>query len=576
MQLRDYQQACIDSLWRFWRERPGENPLTVLPTGAGKTVIASKAIQGVQEASGGKANILFLAHRQELITQTEEKLRTVWPDAPTGVYAASVGRKEFAPITIASRDTLVRALNKCPPFHLAIIDEAHNISPKEESSYQKIVRTLKAKHDRVNFWGLTATPFRTGSGLIYGGEDSLFSDVAFRISLIELIKRGYLAPVRAKRIHGGIIDTRGIKTVAGDFSNKELAARAEDIKLVNAALDDWCELAADRHVSLFFCVSVKHARLVSDALYLRGYKCPLIHGGTPKQQRDAVFAAARARMIDGIVNVGVATEGTDIPAVDCIVMLRPTQSLGLYIQMVGRGMRLCEDKSDCLLLDYGGCIDRFGPIDIAAPPVRRNKNKVRTKVCPICNEVLSVFARKCHSCGAVFEPPAVKDCPACGTANPVSAKECMACGKLFVDHYVKAAEGAVLSIDLKTEIRHEYVYLIKAKAKVSKNNNPYLLVTFIYGVGSSAHLSLMIGYPGLAGKKAETIWRKLSNPTVPVPKSVEEAEALAQSGFKKGVWITLEIRGNQKSVIAVNLEKPKEEAEVQNELNIRTNPAATN
>ncbi len=200
MKLRYYQRNAIDALHDWFDSRPvGEHPLLSLPTAAGKTIIFSHFIKEVL-AKDPNARFLVLAHRKELVSQAEIKLKTVWSGAPTGVLAAGMKRFEHdAQILIASRDTLAspKRLEKVGGFDYMIIDEAHNISPDSFTRYKKIINILSAIKP-MKVMGCTATPYRMGQGYIYGDrKDHFFKDIAYSVSIPELIETGYLSRLSA-------------------------------------------------------------------------------------------------------------------------------------------------------------------------------------------------------------------------------------------------------------------------------------------------------------------------------------------------------------------------------------------
>lgn len=525
MELRPYQRAAIDALFAWWEidKRQGENPLIVAPTGAGKTIIFATLIQEILTRWRG-TRILVLAKNIELVEQAESKLCAVWPAAPVGVYCAGAGRREIDQVTIASRDSIVGALDDAGAFDLVFIDEAHGVAPGENTRYRKIIADLKRANPSLHVIGFTATPFRTGQGYIYGDDDRhLFAGVAYEIKIRQLIADGYLAPVTAKAVESGVIDTDGIRTTAGDFNRKELDDRASDLDVVAAAVREWYRLAysAGRRATLFFCVSVAHAELVSWTVWKEfGIRVPVVTGETPKAEREDILTAFAAGRLAGVANVAVLTEGFDAPVTDCVTLLRPTKSLGLYLQMVGRGLRLAPKKENCLVLDFGECIDRFGPID-TAQPAKRSKSEKRSKTCPECSEVVSFFARKCPACGFEFQARPVKICDECGAENAPSAARCIGCDHVFARHGRRATNGGILSTE--TRIESFEITEMSATAEKSKRGNVYLRVRYASGLFQSFYRNLMIGMDGYAGRKAIGEWASMTVPGTPVPPTANAA-----------------------------------------------------
>jgi DNA repair protein RadD len=504
MQARPYQNAAVQSLFDWWAAgRAGEWPCVVLPTAAGKTVIFSMLLKRLFDEYPNVTAII-LAHRKELIEQAEAKLKSVWPTAPVGVYAASLGRKESsARILIAARDTIANKLDHIGQRTFVIIDESHNINQKDEGRYRKILAELKARYPHLVVIGFTATPFRLGQGRIYG-KGKLFADVCFKIGMQDLIKDGYLAPLISAAVGAGEIDTTGIRTVGGDFDEHQLAEVATADALVTAALNDWKSKAFDtgRAATVFFCVSRLHAQIVSEKLAQMGIDCPFVTGETPDAERAALLAGFARGDFPAISNVGILTEGWDCPRCDCIALLRPTQSAALYVQMVGRGLRLSEGKADCLVLDYGGNIKRLGPVDqadIAEPKGGKKPNK-KTGPCQVCNREL------CKTCGT-WDTDATGVYAwhnGCGHHNATGAKQCEACGQPFINHDTKAAAGGIISTERVIEVFD--VEEVTCRVATSREGKRYLRVAYQVSLFETFYKNIMLGYPGYAGQKA---WKEI-------------------------------------------------------------------
>ncbi|NLE59575.1 MAG: DNA helicase, partial [Planctomycetes bacterium] len=240
--------------------------------------------------------------------------------------------------------------------------------------YQTFVADAKVVNPHVRLIGLTATPYRMKSGMLCG-PDNLLNDVCFEVGVKELIAQGYLCPLRTKAGRRKV-DTSGLHVRAGEFVGSEVEDLMDTDELVGAACREIIELAADRRAVLIFAASVAHADHVKTTLErLTGEECGLVTGDTATPERDGLIARFKgerlatnlfgdtAPPLKYLVNINVLTTGFDAPNVDCVVLLRPTASPGLYYQCVGRGFRLHPDKADCLVLDYGGNILRHGPVD---------------------------------------------------------------------------------------------------------------------------------------------------------------------------------------------------------------------
>ena len=523
MELRPYQAAAIDSLYRWWQSRSGY-PLIELPTGAGKTVVFCELIKRLF-SDCPDLMVLVLAHRKELLTQAAQKMIAVWPEAPIGTFCAGLNARQIAPITIASRGTLANCVDAFPRIDLVVVDECHNVSPDDETQYRGIINRLKTKNPSLMVIGFTATPYRRKQGKIYGsGDQHLFAGIAYRAPIRELIDQGYLCPVVSPRLSSDhSLDTSSIKITAGDYNVGQMEKVALQEDLIRQALDDWQQHAKDRQATVFFCVSIAHAEAVSDALRERGIIAPVIHGNTsrtPSFVRERHLKDFDEGRLNHLCNVGVLTEGWDCPRLDCIVLLRATRSVGLYLQIVGRGLRKHPNKTNTLVLDFGGNIDRFGPIDEAKPVTRRKKID-RTKDCPKCGTILGVLARTCPNCFEVFQLPPMKTCKKCQAKVPTSTTACPECNEIFVNHEAKASGADILNTPKTYDGTGIDFYVRTSNAK----GLTYLVIAMICGIETYEKF-LFLGYPGFAGKRSRQEWKQLAKPSTRVPDTPEQAMQL--------------------------------------------------
>ena len=512
MNLRYYQRNAVEALHSWFDTRPKDPTLIVLPTAAGKTIIFSHFIKEVFDKNP-KARFLIMAHRKELVSQAEKKLKTVWPNAPTGVLAAGMKRFQHdAQILIASRDTLAspKRLEKVGKFDYMIIDEAHNVPPNSFTRYKKIIDTLSARQT-MKVMGCTATPYRMGQGYIYGDrKDHFFKDIAYSVSIPELIQEDYLSRLSAFAVNdSAIIDASkvSLKFKGGDFREKEL----EDIAMVDETIieviSDWIDNAytKGRTASVFFCVSVLHAQKMTHYLQQHGISAAVITGETPNLERDKILADFESSKIHALCNVGVLTEGWDAPRTDCIALLRPTQSIGLYVQMCGRGMRLHDDKENCLLLDYGENVARHGCLDEVRPG-ESLPGRYKPKICASCNAINSPSAKECIECGQVFES--------------LKSKVLWTKKEREVARRTKAEKQAVLSDERKASIpKTKPVTDIYATVTKSRNGSDYCQVIFtIKDEFFSRKMPLMFGHPtahNMAVRKWKKITTKWGSPSQP-------------------------------------------------------------
>lgn len=402
MILRPYQQRSIDALYDWFRDNPVGHPCLVLPTGAGKShIIAGLCKDAVQ--SYPETRILMVTHQKELIEQNAEKMMMHWPNAPLGIYSASIGRRDLGePITFAGIGSIRERAAEIGHIDLAIVDEAHAINHAESGGYRKLLSGLAEINPGLRVIGLTATPYRLGHGLITD-DPAIFDAIIEPVSIPELIYHGYLCMLRSK-VTDQKLSTEGVRKRGGDYIESELQ-RAVDNEANNVGVvDEVIRLAGDRKSWLFFCSGVEHALHIRDKLRSRGVVAETVTGGTPKKQREQILHSFKAGEIQALTNANVLTTGFDAPNIDLIAMVRPTMSPGLYVQMAGRGLRICESKDDCLVLDFAGVVQMHGPITAVAPPSKSGEGEAPVKTCENCSEIVHLSAKECPACGHPFPP----------------------------------------------------------------------------------------------------------------------------------------------------------------------------
>ena len=346
--------------------------------------------------------------------------------------------------------------------------------------------------------GLTATPFRTGSGMLHEGKDALFTDIAYEAPVRDLIDAGFLSPLISKQ-PATRLDVSKVGTRAGDFIARDLAAAVDQDATTRAAVTEIITNGKDRKSWLAFCSGVDHARHVAEEFARQGITCRTIFGDTPKEERDAIIAAFKRSEIRALASMGVLTTGFNAPAVDLIALLRPTKSAGLYVQMVGRGTRLAPDKENCLVLDFAGNVRRHGPIDLVRPkrPGDGGGGEAPTKVCPECDSIMALSATECPDCGYVFPAREVKIAPTAATLPVLSPKV------------------QWLSVHGVYYSRHD-----------KRGGRPSMKVTYSCGL-KSYNEWVCVEHQGYARQKALEWWRKRA-PGFPMPRTVDDA--IAQAG----------------------------------------------
>jgi len=407
IELREYQSRALSMLYD-WLEKNTGHPCVVLPTGSGKSiVIAELCRRAITEWP--ETRIVMLTRSVELINQNAEKLRSIWPNAPMGIYSASAGKKQLGePITIGGPLSIVRVTKKIGHCDLLLVDEAHDISHNDEGSYRKIINELMAINPSMRVIGFTASPFRLGHGMITD-KPAIFDALIEPVSIEELIFKGYLATLRSKQTNFKL-DTSSVHKRGGDFIESELQAAVDTSDNNKAMIDEVIKRADGRKSWMFFATGVQHAEHLRDILLSRGVSAVSVIGDMAKKEREQSIADFKSGKITAITQVGCLNVGFDHPAIDLLVMARPTMSPGLYLQQAGRGMRIHPEKADCLVLDFAGVVETHGPITAVQPPKKAGsgEGEAPVKVCDTCNELCPISARQCPACGAEFPAPEPK------------------------------------------------------------------------------------------------------------------------------------------------------------------------
>lgn len=409
MKARYYQEAANDAAWRYMATGQG-NPLIVLPTGAGKSVVIGMLIR---QALDFGQRVLCLAHRKELLQQNASKIETMTGEI-VGLNSAGLRRHDFdSRVICAGIQSVYRKAFDFGARGLVLVDEAHLIFSDTDSMYGQFLSDLARVNSRLFCVGLTATPFRTGEGSI-AGKDKLFSGICYEAFTGDLITEGYLSPLTNKPADAAV-DTSRINIRGGEFVAGEMERVFADDDKVKAACSEIVRACVGRRSVLVFCAGLAHAEQVRECLHqLTGEAVETVTGETDTMTRSRVLSDFRHGHLRWCVNVDVLTTGFDAPRIDALAVLRATMSPGLFAQIVGRGLRKSEDKQDCLVLDFGGNIARHGSLDAAdygrytggngwqkGEPIAR-EGAGGTKVCDKCRIECAARSAFCPECGWAF------------------------------------------------------------------------------------------------------------------------------------------------------------------------------
>lgn len=366
---------------------------------SGKTRVM---LEVVRRALGERedARCMILLNRVQLVEQTAKVASSHIEDI--GLFCASLSKNAESRLTIGSVQSISRS--DFPATNLIVVDEAHQI---EADMYNKIIESARAKNPDLKLLGCTATPYTASGGYIYGPE-KIFKSVTYAKSLSWMISRGYLVPPRTKHM-AEAFDSKGVPILAGEYNQGALEdlVLSDNSKLERQVKDALSRLT-ERKKCAWACVSIKHA----EAVYrLISEDAALVHSEMTPTERAYHMRSFEEGAARHMVFVSILSQGYDFPAIDSIVLMRPTRSSGLYVQTVGRGLRVAPGKQDCLVLDYGRVVENCGPLD--APYVRQkgSKNKdapIPMKFCPACLEYMKQTDMTCPACGFVFEKPKKK------------------------------------------------------------------------------------------------------------------------------------------------------------------------
>ena len=478
MILRWYQDQAVEAVWDYLCKNREGAPCVALPTGSGKTPVIAKLCERVVSFGG---RVCVLAHVKELLLQNAEKLRMFVAPELVGIYSAGLNeRATDSPIVVAGIQSVYQRAKELGAFQLIVVDEAHLIPPDGEGRYRTFLTAAKEVNPEVRLVGLTATPYRLGCGWItndraaqslsaadHDSHDRLLDKIVYEVELSDLIAGGFLSPV-VSRASARAPDFSAVHTVRGDFNEEEVEKILSGKNVLASICSEIVAQTANRRKVVVFCNRVESARRCAAILGSLDpeYDAALVDGSTPDVERDELVRRFKddAAVVDlfgekkkplkYVCNVGVLTTGFDAPNVDCVAIVRPTKSLALYQQIVGRGLRICDGKDDCLVLDYGGNIERHGPINLARP--RQGGRKVDGfvppfKICPECRVALPIAATVCPECGKAFEKSKPND-PNKGLTNEASDRAVVAdegepiveeldvSGVEYSEHYKKNAE----------------------------------------------------------------------------------------------------------------------------------------
>lgn len=466
--LRPYQNEALQKLRQRLKETM--HPLLVTASvGAGKSLIIAELLLSMERSN---YKCLCLTLNSTLIQQNHDAYKD--QGGNPGIYCAGLNAKDTEPCVIfASPHSIAQSIKnhdaiENEPFRLIVIDEAHNIDPNDtDTMFQRIInhygRMAQTKGYSYRVVGLTGTPYR-GKGHTIVGEDQFFKEEVCNISTSWLIKEGYLTPPQFGITNAESYDFSNIRVNnMGKFNATELQKVIDENSRLTAKIMQELQLVMKSRVGAFiFAATRKHCE--ECARSLPEGEWAIVTGETPHDERKSIIEKAKSGEIRYLINVNCLVTGIDISSFDCCCWVRPTESLVLYTQGIGRVLRLHEGKISGLVLDYSGNLNRHGDIDDpiineALQPTSENENDycIPCNVCTVLNRPLVRRCRGVHDnkrCDYYFE---WKECPSCSVQNDKSARLCRSCNAEIIDPNAKlTAKAATKSKDIFTVVKAQY------------------------------------------------------------------------------------------------------------------------
>jgi DNA repair protein RadD len=501
IQPRYYQDDADRSIFEYFCSGNTGNPVVAMPTASGKSIVIAQFCAKVLR-QWPRQRIVVCTHVKELIAQNYNKMLEAWPEAPAGVCSAGLNRREsMFPIIFGGIQSMVKTPALFGHRDLVLVDEAHLISGKDSSNYGKFIDSLRTVNPALKVVGFSATPWRLGAGHIKDGP--IFTDVCYDLTSYEsfnrLIAEGYLCNLIPKRTNLQL-EVGDVAIRQGDYVQADLQKAVDKDSVTYAACKEILEQGYDRQSWLVFCSGIEHSEHVAATLQSFGIDCRAVHSKMPAEERDKIIADFRSGKLRAVSNNNVLTTGFDHPGLDMIAMLRPTTSTVLWVQMLGRGMRPCEGKVNCLVLDFAGNTKRLGPIN--DPVIPKKKGTGKDGVAP------------------------VRICDNCGVYNHARAAKCIGCGQVF-EHDPKITSHAetapLLKFDEPPKIESFAITSVIYNKHQKSGSIPIMKVTYFANNGLKKFDEYVaIESSGYAGRKAREWWHARMGTPIPPP-SVDEA-----------------------------------------------------
>lgn len=503
LQPRWYQLEAVQSIFDYYAAGNTGNPIICLPTGTGKSIVIGELAKRIMWDYPTE-RLVMSTHVKELIKQNADKLKAIWPEAPLGIHSAGLRKTDYQqPIIFGGVASMFR---KAPLFGwrgVMFIDEAHLVSPSEGTMYNELIDGLRQTNPYMKVVGLTATWYREGQGLLTD-PGGIFTDIAYNLCTIDgfarLIAEGYLCPLFPRPTTTKLpLEGVGIDSKTGDYKQGQLEAAVDKEKITNEALTEALQWGYDRKKWIVFASGVKHAEHIAEWLNAHGIPTACVHSKKSSAENDAAYEAHKTGAVRCLVGMNKFTTGYDDAEIDFIIMLRPTKSTSLWVQMLGRGTRPFPGKHYCLVLDFARNSEELGPINDPRLPKQKK--------------------------GGGGDAP-VKICDCCGFYNYAAARFCVACGNEFPFQTKIVEESSETPLmrgtvepDVQTfDVSHVYYY------KHQSRNKPFPSLKaqyFLHGMTKPINEFVNLEHPHPARYFAGEWWRERHNSDP--PETVDEA-----------------------------------------------------
>ena len=547
--LRPYQVDGLNAVWEYYSNGGKGNICLAWPTGTGKSVVPAIFIESVMRLWPTQ-RFLMITHVKELIQQNYNVLLKVWFNAPVGIYSAGLKQKDYAhSIVYGGIQSMIKNPMQFGFRDIIFIDEAHLISQEDSSMYLTFIAAMKLINPNLKVIGLTATPFRMGQGYITDG--GLFTDIVHDLTSMDnfnkLISDGYLAPLIPLRTKTEL-NVNEVSVQKGEFVASSLQKAVDKQEITFQGLREVVDAGANRNAWLLFASGIEHAEHIAEMLGSFGIDCAPIHSKRPSNYNDDAINAFKSGELKSLVNYGKLTTGFDYPSIDLIGMFRPTLSVPLWIQMLGRGTRpvypagmpletveqrleaiRSSHKQNCLVMDFARNTPRLGPINDPQIPRKKGESQgeVPIKICDNCGAYNHTRVQFCCQCGNEFEFK-IKIKAKAGTEELIRTND-------------KIETPIIELFDVDRVSYHRHIKIDrKTKTPLSA---PMIKVQYMCGLRMFNEWVLMQG-TGLNLHKAHEWWRMRTKENIPVTTD----EALSRLS---------ELRVPRKIEVHVNLKYPE-------------------